>query len=109
VILFTTTPISMKKEIEDIREALKAIDAYDDETGQALQSLEEALDEIDQHPALGRVQETISGTSAQVRAQEKTAESWDSLKEHLDEWEDDHPGLVLSVGKMARVLAVLGL
>ncbi|MDF1657779.1 MAG: hypothetical protein P1U58_09210 [Verrucomicrobiales bacterium] len=99
----------MKKEIEEIREALKSLDAYDEETGEALRSLEDALDEIDQHPALGKVQETITGTSVRMRTQEKTAESWESLKEHLDEWEDHHPGLVLSVGKMARVLAVLGL
>lgn len=99
----------MKKEIEEIREALKAIDAYDEETGEALQSLEAALDEIDQHPALGRVQETIAGTGTKVLAREKSAENWDSLKEHLDEWEDDHPGLVLSVGRVARALAVLGL
>ncbi|MDF1825193.1 MAG: hypothetical protein P1U68_11155 [Verrucomicrobiales bacterium] len=99
----------MKKEIEEIREALKAIDAYDEETGDALDSLEKALDEIDQHPALGKLQETISGTSERMRSQEKSAESWDSLKDQLDEWEDEHPGLVLSVGKMARVLAVLGL
>lgn len=99
----------MKKEIEEIREALKAIDAYDEETGEALASLEEALDEIDQHPALGRLQETITGTGERVRSREKSSESWDSLREHLDEWEDHHPGLVLSVGKVARVLAVLGL
>lgn len=99
----------MKKEIEDIREALKAINAYDEETGEALESLERAIDEIDQHPSLGKLQETISETSGRMRAEEKTAESWDSLKEHLDEWEDDHPGLVLSVGKVARALAVLGL
>ncbi|MEM1441132.1 MAG: hypothetical protein AAGF67_02240 [Verrucomicrobiota bacterium] len=99
----------MKKEIEEIRDALKSIGSYDDESREALESLEHALDEIDQHPALGRVEETISGTSASVREGEATSEHWESLKEHLEEWEDHHPGLVLSVGKMARVLAVLGL
>lgn len=99
----------MKKEIEEIRDALRAINAYDDESREALESLEHAIDEIDQHPGLGRVQETISDTPESLRNQEPAAENWDSLKEHLEEWEDHHPKLVLSVGEMARVLAVLGL
>ena len=37
----------MKKEIEEIRSALQSINAYDEETEKALESLEEAIDEID--------------------------------------------------------------
>ena len=99
----------MKKEIEEIREALKAINAYDEETSEALESLEAALDEIDLHPALGKVQETIAETGRRLSVKEENSSHWGALKEQLDEWEDDHPSLVLSVGKMARALAVLGL
>lgn len=99
----------MRKEIEEIREALQLIHAYNHESEEALRSLEEAIDEIDQHPALGKVEETLSKTAPLVRAKRNAAETWQSLTEHLEEWEDHHPGLVLSVGKVARAFAVLGL
>jgi hypothetical protein len=107
----------MKKEIEEIRAALIAIDAYDEATGEALASLEESLEEIDSHPAVGRVREVIGSTAGQVSrpggsdSQEEgvIAEKWHDLKDHLDEWEDHHPTVVLSVGKVAEALAVLGL
>ena len=52
----------MRKEIEEIREALQLIHAYNHESEEALRFLEEAIDEIDQHPALGKVEETHSKT-----------------------------------------------
>lgn len=104
----------MKKEIEEIRSALQSINAYDEETEKALESLEEAIDEIDRHPALGRMQKVIGGTAEELKqkAEEKegvVSEKWHELKDHLDEWEDHHPKIVLAVGKVAEALAVVGL
>ena len=102
----------MKREIEDIRSALQSINAYDEETEKALESLEEAIEEIDRHPALGRVQNVIGGTAEGVKQKAEegiVSEKWHELKDHLDEWEDHHPKITLAVGKVAEALAVVGL
>ncbi len=102
----------MKEEIEEIRNALIKLDAYDDEAKEALASLEDSIDEIDKHPAMARLKSVIGETAGDVRNSEKdggVAGKWSELKEHIDEWEDHHPKVVLSVGKMAEALAVVGL
>ena len=52
----------MRKEIEEIRQALLAINALDDEVKEALATLEEAIDEIDHHPETGQVREVMRTT-----------------------------------------------
>tara|TARA_R110000850_G_scaffold73969_4_gene162215 strand:- start:173 stop:490 length:318 start_codon:yes stop_codon:yes gene_type:complete len=105
----------MKKEIEEIREALIALDAYDNDAREALESLEGSIEEIDRHPALERLRLVISETAADVKGSStdgnlsEVSGKWKALKEHLDEWENHHPKVVLSVGKMAEALAVVGL
>jgi len=102
----------MKKDIEEIRGALISLDAYDDEAKEALQSLEDSIDEIDKHPAMPSLKSVISETAEDVRSSDKdggVSGKWQALKEHVDEWEDHHPKVVLSVGKMAEALAVVGL
>ena len=105
----------MKKEIEEIRQALIALNAYDDEAQEALESLADSMDEIDQHPAIDRLRQVIGETAAEVRQSSEDENAagvsgkWQALKDHLGEWEDHHPKVVLSVGKMAEALAVVGL
>tara|TARA_R110002096_G_scaffold387471_3_gene581649 strand:+ start:890 stop:1207 length:318 start_codon:yes stop_codon:yes gene_type:complete len=105
----------MKKEIEEIRQALIELKAYDDEAREALESLEGSMDEIDQHPAMERLRQVIGETAVEVRKSPEgenaggVSGKWQALKDHLGEWEDDHPKMVLSVGKMAEALAVVGL
>jgi len=103
----------MKKEIEDIRDALVSIDAYDDSTREALASLEEALDEIDRHPKVDEVRDAMRETAARVReggsAEEGPSGRWQALREHLDEWEKHHPRVTVVVGKVADAFAAVGL
>lgn len=102
----------MKKDIEEIRGALISLNAYDDEARDALESLEDSIAEIDKHPAMSRLKSVISETADDVRSGDKSggvSGKWQALKEHVDEWEDHHPKVVLSVGKMAEALAVVGL
>jgi len=104
----------MRKEIEEIRAALEAIDANDEETEAALRSLEEAIDEIDRHPAGGQVRSVVGETAAGLRNREAEDSSaisarWHALQGHLEEWEDEHPTPVIVAGKVARALAVLGI
>lgn len=108
----------MKKEIEEIREALESINANDEETEAALESLEEAIDEIDRHPAVGAVRTVVSETASEIRGTvdggggdsgSALSARWRALQEHLEEWEDEHPTPVMVVGKVARALAVLGI
>jgi hypothetical protein len=101
----------MRKEIEEIREALIAIDALDEKTTEALSHLEESIDEIESHPASDKVREVVSGTPHQVKTEDSPSASdeWHSLRDHLVEWEDHHPRVTLVIGKMAEALAVVGL
>ena len=108
----------MRREIEEIKKSLGAIDALDEKTGEALQALEEAMEEIDRHPAVVQVHGVIGDTATEARRlngedgppdEGVISDKWRSLKEHLDEWEDHHPNVVLVVGKMAEALAVVGL
>jgi len=104
----------MRKEIEEIRQALLAINALDDEAKEALATLEEAIDEIDHHPESGQVREvvrTTAGTlgSADREAHRGLAGKWRELKETITHWEEDHPTVVLAVGRISDSLAVVGL
>ena len=102
----------MKKELEEIRSALESIGAYDESTQEALQSLEEAIDEIDTHPELERIHGVVGQTAAGISAKEgegAVSKRWHELKDHLDEWEDHHPRATMIVGKVADALAVVGL
>lgn len=106
----------MRKDIEEIRNALVALNAFDDEAREALESLEHSIEEIEQHPVGDRVREVIVSTADKVkdatpdaRVEGGVSGAWHELRDHLDEWEDHHPKLVLSVGKVAEALAVVGL
>ena len=108
------TPFSMRQELESIRQALLARDALDGEAQEALASLETALAEIDGHPAGARVREVVSGTAASLSADDVQEEgtlsaTWDELKGNLEDWEKEHPGLVLVIGRLSNSLAALGL
>ena len=54
---------------------------------------------------------TTSGTlgSADPEAQRGLAGKWQELKENLNHWEEDHPSVVLAVGRISDSLAVVGL
>lgn len=104
----------MLKEIEEIRQALISIDALDDEAKEALATLENAVEEIDRHPESGRVRDvmqetagTLAGTDREAR--QGLAGKWQELKESISHWEDDHPAVVLAVGRISDSLAVVGL
>ena len=104
----------MRDEIQEMREALAAIGALDGETGEALQSLEEALDEIESHPEVGVVRTTFRETTANAKAASDSkdgvlAAKWSQLKEQIKDWEEDHPAVTLVVGRMASALASVGL
>lgn len=83
----------MKGEIDAIRRALIELNALDDETREALDSIESALERIDKKED---ADEGISGR-------------WSSLREQLLQWEEEHPTLALAVGRISNSLAAIGL
>ncbi|SRR5690606_8155807 len=105
----------MREELETIRRALMERNALDDATTEALASLESALADLDAHPERERVREVVSGTAAALAngegADDGTAlgSTWSELKEQLTQWEDEHPGLVLAIGRVSNSLATFGL
>jgi hypothetical protein len=104
----------MNKELEEIRKALIAIDAYDEEAQESLAVLEAALIEIDHHPESSRVKdlvkETASGLAlAKENPDQNLGGKWEDLKGGVSHWEEDHPGVVLAIGRVSNALAVLGL
>ncbi len=104
----------MREEIQEMREALASIGALDGETGEALASLEEALDEIESHPEVGVVRATFRETIENAEAASASkdgalAGKWSQLKDHIREWEKDHPGATLVIGRMANAFASVGL
>lgn len=97
-----------------MRDALKSIGALDGETAEALVSLEDALDEIELHPEVGVVRATFRETTENAEAASASkdgvlAGKWSQLKDHLHEWEKDHPAATLVVGRMASAFASVGL
>lgn len=101
----------MREEIETIRRALLDRDALDVETKEALAALESALGEIEEHPAGGRVREVVAGTAGALSDGDASAlgSTWEELKDHLAHWEDEHPRLVLAIGRVSNSLAAFGL
>lgn len=103
----------MQPEIEAIRRSLVALDALDDDMKDALANLESALGEIDLHPASGRVREVVTETVGALAGEGDAgggiAGKWAELKDHLVHWEEEHPRLVLVIGRLSNSLAALGL
>lgn len=104
----------MRDEIQEMREALASIGALDGETGEALASLEEALEEIESHPEVGVVRTTCRETTESAAAASSSkdgvlAGKWSQLKDHVRDWEKDYPGATLVIGRMANALASVGL
>ncbi len=84
----------MKGEIAAIRRALIELNALDEETSEALDSIEEALEQMDGGD--GPAKEGLSGR-------------WAALREQLLHWEEEHPTLALAVGRISNSLAAIGL
>jgi hypothetical protein len=104
----------MRKEIEEIRQALISINALDDDARDALATLEDAIDEIDLHPESSQVREVVYTTAGTLGSNDPEANrglagKWRELKESLNHWEEDHPTVVLAVGRISNSLAVVGL
>ena len=104
----------MLKEIDTIRRALLALDALDDEAREALATLEAAVEEIGRHPDSAQVREVVSETAGALSKTDGEpdgglSEKWGGLKDHLVHWEDDHPGIVLAIGRLSNSLATFGL
>lgn len=104
----------MRKEIEEIRQALLARHALDDEVRDALTTLEEAIEEIDLRPESGQVREVVRSTAGSIGSpREETSDGlagmWQQLRENLNDWEEDHPSVVLAVGRISSSLAAVGL
>ena len=105
----------MLKEIEEIRRALLSLNALDEEAKDALATLEAAVEEIDRHPDSGRVREVVTATAGALSntgdeaAGGGLAETWAELKDQFDHWEEDHPSIVLAIGRVSNSLAAFGL
>lgn len=104
----------MLKEIEEIRQALIAINGLDDEAEEALATLEAAIEEIDRHPESDRVKGVVKETagtlaSPDVEAQHGLAGKWVELKESISHWEEEHPSVVLAIGRVSNSLAAFGI
>jgi len=104
----------MLKEIEEIRRALLALDALDDEAKEALATLEAAVEDIDRHPDSGRIREVVTATAGALKEESSAADlglsgKWDELKGQVAHWEEEHPSLVLAIGRLSNSLAAFGL
>ena len=99
----------MIPEIEAIRRTLASLDALDDETLEALSTINSALDEIDHLPVREVVNETAGALADESAAGDGLAEKWAGLKEQLVHWEEEHPRLVMAIGRVSNSLAAFGL
>lgn len=104
----------MLKEIEELRRSLLALDALDDDTREALRTIEAALEDIEKHPASGEVRGVLSDTTDALGDPGKAEGAglsgrWEGLKKHFVHWEEEHPSLVLAVGRISNSLAAFGL
>jgi len=104
----------MLKEIEEIRRALSDMNALDDEAREALATLEAAVAEIDRHPASERVKGVVADTAGalsgdEAKPAEGLAAKWEELKDQVADWEQEHPTIVLAIGRVSNSLAAFGL
>lgn len=104
----------MLKEIEELRRSLLALDALDDDTREALRAIEAALEDIEKHPASAEVRGVLSDTTNALGDPDKAggaglSDRWEALKKHFAHWEEEHPSLVLAVGRISNSLAAFGL
>ncbi|MCB1204925.1 MAG: hypothetical protein KDN18_11750 [Verrucomicrobiae bacterium] len=104
----------MLKEIEAIRESLRALDALDEDTRDALLTIEHALEEIERHPVSSQVREVVTQTAGALAAGDQSENEglsgkWEDLKGQLIHWEEEHPRLVLAIGRISNSLAAFGL
>lgn len=104
----------MLPELDAIRRALSEVDALDDETRDALATLESALDDLDRLPNADRVREVVAATAGSLSSDEENAseglaERWSEIKEHVVDWEEEHPRLVLAIGRVSNSLAAFGI
>jgi chromosome segregation ATPase len=104
----------MLNEIEKIRQALIAINGLDDEAKEALATLEAAIEEIDRHPESDRVKGVVRETAGTLAmsdedAHRRLAGKWEELKESISHWEEEHPSIVLAIGRVSNSLAAFGL
>lgn len=104
----------MLKEIEAIRESLLALDALDEDTREALLTIENALEEIERHPVSSQVREVVSHTAGALATKDQPeagilSGKWEDLKGQFVHWEEEHPRLVLAIGRISNSLAAFGL
>lgn len=104
----------MLKEIEELRRSLIALDALDEDTREALRTIEAALEDIEKHPASGKVRDVLADTSGALKDRSAAggaglADRWEGLKDHFTHWEEEHPSLVLAIGRISNSLAAFGL
>ncbi len=104
----------MHKEIEEIRQALIAINGLDDEAREALATLEASIDEIDRHPESDRVKGIVRETAGTLATSDEEAHrglsgKWEDLKDSISHWEEEHPSVVLAIGRVSNSLAAFGI
>jgi len=104
----------MRKEIEEIRQALIAINGLDEEAQEALATLEAAIEEIDRHPESDLVKGIVRETAGTLAGSDEAAHSglsdkWENLKESISHWEEEHPSVVLAIGRVSNSLAAFGI
>jgi len=106
----------MREPLEEIRQALASRGALDTEATEALEALQSALESVDRHPDSDRIEEVVRHTAGSLSgagdATEETtglSAKWQELKEGIVHWEEEHPRVVMAVGRISDALAVVGL
>jgi len=106
----------MREQLEEIRRALVARGALDPEANEALETLEASLESTERHPESGRIEEVVrhtagslSGGNGDEGGADGLSAKWKELKEGIVHWEEEHPRVVMAVGRISDALAVVGL
>ncbi len=104
----------MSSELESIRNSLAAGGALDDETKEALTTLETALSQIGENSLSERVQDVVSQTAVALGQDSTPSGSeisgkWEELRAAFADWEEQHPGVVMAISRLSNSLAAFGL
>ncbi|NNE91552.1 MAG: DUF4404 family protein [Verrucomicrobiales bacterium] len=107
----------MKRSIEDIREALRELQANDDESEAALNELLETVSKLEDDPRADGIRIKLESAAADLKRPRKedddepsgASKLLEELQEELSEWGEDHPTIVMAVSRLANALAVAGL
>lgn len=105
----------MREKISKLTEKFE--ESHRSDLSDAFNRLADEVDSRESYPGQIHIDHLLDGSIADLEESGEEEEAvdrflskkWGELAEELEEWEDEHPGVTLIIGHIARALAAAGL